>query len=25
LLTDDQRWDAMGCMGNPDIQTPEMD
>lgn len=25
LLTDDQRWDAMGCMGNPDIHTPEMD
>jgi hypothetical protein len=25
LLTDDQRWDAMGCMGNPDIVTPEMD
>ncbi len=25
LLTDDQRWDAMGCMGNTDIRTPEMD
>ncbi len=25
LLTDDQRWDAMGCMGSPDIHTPEMD
>ncbi len=25
LLTDDQRWDAMGCMGNPDVVTPEMD
>lgn len=25
LLTDDQRWDAMGAMGNPIIQTPEMD
>lgn len=25
ILTDDQRWDAMGCMGNNDIQTPEMD
>lgn len=25
LLTDDQRWDALGCMGNPDIITPEMD
>lgn len=25
LLTDDQRWDAMGVMGNPVIQTPNMD
>lgn len=25
LLTDDQRWDAMACMGNSDIHTPEMD
>ncbi len=25
LLTDDQRWDAMGAMGNAIIQTPEMD
>ncbi len=25
LLTDDQRWDAMGCAGNPIIQTPELD
>ena len=25
LLTDDQRWDAMGAMGNDLIQTPEMD
>lgn len=25
LLTDDQRWDAMGAMGNPLIKTPEMD
>jgi arylsulfatase A-like enzyme len=25
LLTDDQRWDALGCMGNPIVQTPEMD
>ena len=25
LLTDDQRWDAMGCAGNPIVQTPEMD
>ena len=25
LLTDDQRWDAMGAMGNPIIKTPNMD
>ena len=25
LLTDDQRWDALGASGNPHIQTPEMD
>ncbi|MBN2029141.1 sulfatase [bacterium] len=25
LLTDDQRWDTMGCMGNPIVQTPNMD
>ncbi len=25
LVTDDQRWDAMGCMGNPIIHTPNMD
>jgi len=25
LLTDDQRWDAMGAMGNPIIETPNMD
>jgi arylsulfatase A-like enzyme len=25
LLTDDQRWDTMGCMGNEIIQTPNMD
>jgi arylsulfatase A-like enzyme len=25
FLTDDQRWDAMGCMGNPIVQTPNMD
>ncbi|WP_372772733.1 sulfatase [Mangrovibacterium sp.] len=25
LLTDDQRWDGMGAMGNPIIQTPNMD
>ena len=25
LLTDDQRWDTLGCMGNPVIRTPEID
>ncbi len=25
LLTDDQRWDALGAMGNPIIKTPNMD
>ncbi|MHC4517856.1 MAG: sulfatase family protein [Planctomycetota bacterium] len=25
LLTDDQRWDTMGCVGNQIIQTPHMD
>ncbi len=25
LLTDDQRWDAMGAAGNPIIQTPNLD
>ncbi|MCX6898093.1 MAG: sulfatase [Verrucomicrobia bacterium] len=25
LLTDDQRWDAMGCAGNRIVHTPEMD
>jgi len=25
FLTDDQRYDIMGCAGNPIIQTPEMD
>ncbi|MDE3253840.1 MAG: sulfatase [Bacteroidota bacterium] len=25
ILTDDQRWDAMGAMGNTLIQTPNMD
>lgn len=25
LLTDDQRWDSMGCMGNPIIQTKNLD
>jgi len=25
FLTDDQRWDTLGCMGNPVIQTPNVD
>ena len=25
LLTDDQRWDALGSMGNPVIKTPNLD
>ncbi len=25
LLTDDQRWDTLGCMGNRIIQTPHLD
>ena len=25
LLTDDQRWDTLGCMGNKIIQTPNID
>lgn len=25
ILTDDQRWNTMGCAGNPIIQTPNMD
>ena len=25
ILTDDQRWDTMGCAGNPIIKTPNMD
>jgi len=25
LLTDDQRWDALGAMGNPIIETPHLD
>src|SRR5260221_497022 len=25
LLSDDQRWDAMGCAGNPIIHTPQVD
>lgn len=25
LLTDDQRWDSLGCMGNPYVRTPNID
>jgi arylsulfatase A-like enzyme len=25
LLTDDQRWDSLGCMGNPIVRTPNID
>lgn len=25
LLTDDQHWDTLGCMGNPVIHTPNID
>lgn len=25
LLTDDQRWDALGCAGNPVVKTPNLD
>jgi hypothetical protein len=25
ILTDDQRWDAMSCMGHPIVRTPHMD
>ena len=25
FVTDDQRWDTMGCVGNPIIQTPNLD
>ncbi|MCK4920304.1 MAG: sulfatase-like hydrolase/transferase, partial [Bacteroidales bacterium] len=25
MMSDDQRWDLMGCMGNPVIKTPNMD
>ncbi len=25
LLTDDQRWDSLGCMGNKIVQTPQID
>lgn len=25
LLSDDQRWNALGCMGDPSVQTPNID
>ena len=25
ILTDDQRWNTLGCMGDPNIQTPNID
>ena len=25
LLADDMRWDAMGCMGHPQVRTPNLD
>ncbi len=25
ILTDDQRWDALSCMGNPYLETPNID
>lgn len=25
ILTDDHRWDALGCMGHPFVQTPHLD
>ncbi len=25
IVTDDQRWDSLGCMGNPIIHTPHLD
>jgi len=25
LLSDDQRWDTLGCMGNPVVRTPNLD
>ena len=25
FLTDDMRWDSMGCVGNPIVQTPNLD
>jgi arylsulfatase A-like enzyme len=25
ILTDDQKWNVLGCLGNPNIQTPNID
>ncbi len=25
IITDDQRWDALGCLGNPLLKTPNLD
>lgn len=25
IMTDQQRWDAMGCAGNPVLKTPNLD
>src|SRR5688572_9028355 len=25
IITDDQRWDAMGCAGHPFLKTPNLD
>ncbi|MCL6569392.1 MAG: sulfatase-like hydrolase/transferase, partial [Meiothermus silvanus] len=25
ILTDDHRWDTLGCMGHPFLQTPNID
>jgi len=25
MITDDQRWDALGCLGNPMLKTPNLD
>ncbi len=25
ILTDDQRWNALGCMGDPNVKTPNID
>ena len=25
MMTDTQRWDMLGCYGNPDMKTPNLD